>query len=1427
MGVIDVTNIHRLQRQNVSGHDIGATLAFPNELVSSSLWHHSQNIPSSMIRRNPNLSSHTVEWMIRFEMLQITRSGHTVLTFDLFHDHSRETLFRVDLVIQYHGNSSPPRLRFTWDIRLWAQDEDLPMENYNIGLNIDDIVVVMTLPIWTQIIREIIGGLLETTVRQSALTRLLMDSTLWDIEIGYISRLVSLGLPNHFSRRWVLDPIVVAPIVETMVSQQSATDERLLLRQLGQYFYNQLVANTTTSEQRDLERHSSSFQPIADQFTGIVRGAHRMKMTFAFPITEGRHVRGLFTTPTSLISTIQTITRSLAVTWRFDTSLERDPPRGILAYSQTLEAMWTNQNQQGFVGCRLPASLVCYPNSTFPSPTILPRRLAEDTFSFVSSKHGNCFLMMLTPLLFPEIQSKESPINTYIYFLKHFHSSYKECMSELRAMECKVWEKIKTKYSDVVAKYVDLVACTVARKDMVEIITVLNLGEKVKLWILRETLDNNGHNYLSIQPFDRSARTNIPSPQHLNIFIHGSHAYGMRTRLGVGPKAIFKPTMYRFCLCCYQETTTLGDDFIRNHRCRPNIAGQTFMYRQKLTSRKPEKTPNYLRHIIVNGEGKRIAQLIHKDKQKELDFASHLQTVFALDLETLNLNGNGEHVTYAAGIKAVYETKRTKDFRNYHMFYATEEFPDRALEGLVDHFIVISRALRRPITITSWNGSSFDYIPILRYLVKGIFTGKLPIDLVPNSIIRKGQRLFKFQLKVKGKGGSIITFHDLCLVVPASLSYASKHFIPNAEQEGWLKGDFEHDKMKVWADVPKYYNEWEPYLEQDVRVTCRLYEIIGKELFHSLGLLIGDYPSASALAHKAWRDIMGEVFAEETSAFVYAELPSLETDIKFRQGYFGGRTYPQVPYFVSHTVEKKANEKSMTPYHYIQTVPKTERALLYKELVVKKDCLKYVDVTSLYPAAMAEFYYPVGMIDYYDSTTEPEKCIHIQRRLMTEKNINHIPLCMVEYSMKEIPKDLNTAYLMRRDNRSGRLKHTLDPLIECTATTVDLWQAIQWGYSELTIHRVWEFSGKVKLFEKFVAKGMELKKKGETESNKALRMLGKLILNASYGKFAQNPVLTSWDVVYLSQLNLDKHYHFKPLKVDGEYCGYEVVTRNENADELVRYPVQIAAFIVAYSRVIMARAMKMMGNIRGKENMWKYTDTDSFIVSYQNYQSLYNLGQIPKEAELGKFTDEFEGGIIVEYAALAPKTYKCIVLYSDGKLTEYTRLKGIPHTGEQVELPLKRKHHYKQHIDDLGALDPLIALRRYLYCLTDKEGKRWIYLPKKGEPWDPKEPNIIPMDWFVGRLGYIIDQEYPDLEERIAPAYARHKQIEVIFGNFKKFISDNLNSTIQTDHPLFSVTLTHICRCLQNNKKPNWSKLYSDRRMEWNSVTREWISLPK
>ena len=170
--------------------------------------------------------------------------------------------------------------------------------------------------------------------------------------------------------------------------------------------------------------------------------------------------------------------------------------------------------------------------------------------------------------------------------------------------------------------------------------------------------------------------------------------------------------------------------------------------------------------------------------------------------------------------------------------------------------------------------------------------------------------------------------------------------------------------------------------------------------------------------------------------------------------------------------------------------------------------------------------------------------------------------------------------------------------------------------------------------------------KADPNTPKALKQVGKLMMNSCYGKFGQNPLQDEYYAVKNNEekqklLNQkDNEYHYWDIQEPFEHFQYVKRRKMDvDDDQRIRH-IWVAATITAYARIHLLKTLYHIG-----VEYFVYCDTDSLILlDPMDWDILPFLD----ESELGKWKDESQehGGIDKVYL-VGKKNYG--VIYNDGE----------------------------------------------------------------------------------------------------------------------------------------------------------------------------------
>ena len=465
-----------------------------------------------------------------------------------------------------------------------------------------------------------------------------------------------------------------------------------------------------------------------------------------------------------------------------------------------------------------------------------------------------------------------------------------------------------------------------------------------------------------------------------------------------------------------------------------------------------------------------------------------------------------------------------------------------------------------------------------------------------------------------------------------------KYFMPNSMS---LKG---FELFKSWYDEELAKGEEYDFRREIVKYCVSDVDILrrGCGIFASLFQKVtGVHPFAHVTIASACLSVYRSKYLPEGDIRVLK--PEIEQWI--RQGFYGGRT-------------------NVMRVHVDHTVPPVHEGV--------EGCIKYMDVTSLYPYVNATCDYPIG-----ESKFTEYKSAVIDGDEICEIIANTFGFLEVDV---DCPRSLLHPVLPSR-GETGRLLFDLTPKRNYVVCSEELKEALKHGYSVLAIYKTLHYEKRGNsLCRDYMLSFLKIKQEAsgwkgkmidgrdvETEeekrewiakyevdegveidyeavqNNPGLRAVAKLCMNSLWGKLGQRPV--SRAVSFCDNI-ADVYTILKNYKVY-EVNSTEALSRTSpgiiheiihSHDKLgtpqpTSYDTNVgfAAFTTCYARLILYGALHKVGNRA------IYCDTDSLI-----YEHFDNLPGISTGDHLGEWTDECDGDDIKEFVGVGPKTYSYI-----------------------------------------------------------------------------------------------------------------------------------------------------------------------------------------
>ena len=501
--------------------------------------------------------------------------------------------------------------------------------------------------------------------------------------------------------------------------------------------------------------------------------------------------------------------------------------------------------------------------------------------------------------------------------------------------------------------------------------------------------------------------------------------------------------------------------------------------------------------------------------------------------------------------------------------------------------------------ICAYNGAGFDF----HFLMNDLIGRGMELT----NVILSGSKLMAL------KFGKNMRLWDICLFTLSSLKDACKSFGVSAEN---AKTEFDHNRIKSWEDVESCRAEVEPYIKRDVMGMKEVVEKFSDMLFKTFKVHMTEFVTLSAMSYAIWTNSTKEIL----------ELPDTEKYEFIRQSLYGGRTYPQQREFTSRQYDEIVNSKSSEDLK--QTYKKMD------------DWIFNADATSLYPTAMVKYEYPLG------NSMWVEGC-----------DIDPANLKIGIYDIDITPNTELMVPILPQKTDNGGINWNLLPR-RGVYTSADIENALKYGYKITKFYKGLTYNQKGDIFSDYIMKCYKIKE--ENDDNPVLRQIGKILMNALYGKMLERARFEETKICN----NIADVWKFQEefSMTDVMFIGDKVITiglpeEAETSDKRIRKPSQIGTFILAYSRRHMLDAMSAIEPGLDK-HFFTYTDTDSLHIHCSKLPGLEAKGWLSKG--LGQLSDDAKGGKIFREINLAPKLYMYLCLMPDGKIKTCMKSKGIP-----------------------------------------------------------------------------------------------------------------------------------------------------------------------
>lgn len=630
---------------------------------------------------------------------------------------------------------------------------------------------------------------------------------------------------------------------------------------------------------------------------------------------------------------------------------------------------------------------------------------------------------------------------------------------------------------------------------------------------------------------------------------------------------------------------------------------------------------------------------------------------------------------YAAAIVSINADmpfdKIEEPFRTYRCFYGK-----KALEQFM-HYIKKLKGV-----IYFWNGASFDAFFMIRYMLKNQW------KMYSDKMVINNNRIITFNISKE------LVIRDLMLyIAPVSLKNACAGFGVSDE---YSKGDFDHSKINSWKDVSTYKVDVQKYLRNDVLSMLFIYKDYAIEIYKVFGANVTSAMTLSHLSYMIWSDMLNK-----QTPWIRMYKLSMDEYQKIIPGYYGGRVILQQQVWQSIDYDEVMQEADKNNGWVSTDTFNRVNSYLCK-----------LDVVSLYPSVMENNFFPVGKWEFLEiSDDQQSRWFFILNSLHNEISHRRYIVC-VDVTC---PKDIYVPFLMSRDEK-GKLEQNLHDKVKQIYYAPELVHALRLGYKLTRVHWVMDFESSAQVFKSYIAKFWQMKsvaKKGTAKYQTA-----KGTGNALSGKFGQIEHMISSKIASMDEFNefLETISGYELIREGDDIIG--VLYNERNDKDFTSYPSYLSLCILAYSRIAMSKTMFQIDGYRNSDTTPLYGDTDSLIVPNSTLANIPNLGK-----NLGNIDDELDGGKIIKFVGLAPKTYNTLYLSSkivNGRheLLSSTRCKGIPHSSESVNLykPITDKSIKLNEVlsfieePDEGELLPIAmcGLNDVLYSIEESGKVRYI-----------------------------------------------------------------------------------------------------------------------
>ena len=536
------------------------------------------------------------------------------------------------------------------------------------------------------------------------------------------------------------------------------------------------------------------------------------------------------------------------------------------------------------------------------------------------------------------------------------------------------------------------------------------------------------------------------------------------------------------------------------------------------------------------------------------------------------------------------------------------------------HNIDFSKIEKGKITIfynlIAYNGRRFDFNLALAYLA----THFKPIRS-PNMRGKIASFLFKLasrKVNIGGKSYEIVSYvkcKDPNAFISGTMDNAAKSLEINYE-----KGTLDHNSVqrayesgKFAEFLEKNYDEIAYYTRMDVQVLRGIHHKL-KDLFTELGLDYDNSPTLPSMSEKYWKKLIRErnKVEEEQLTFVPVADPKLDFEIRKT---IAGRVCGDVGDF----------KKSFVLLDIVSLYPSRMKSCSFpygEEMLANKEDGERIIASNEY---VSRFY-----VDLY----QPNKIL-----LGSRKEDGRLDWTDKSRDQKNVFLNSEMIRYLREEG--------------CIVTVVGLgvyWRATTECYSS------------------FVEKFSDLKIEedrliSEGGGSKSKRTIIKLIMNSLSGKplqkhYKKETRMWRSGKKTFGEFIAEDGRELVDFHMIGPYSAFAEFSVAEAEWYKRAKPSQLGDFIYSHSRIHMNRLLFSKYHIY-------YSDTDSAIVDYSNYEDLIKRGVVGNE--LGKLKLEYKFNRLI---VLCPKMYLCLM---DNEIVKKS-IKGVRESDSWCE---KKDGEYK------------------------------------------------------------------------------------------------------------------------------------------------------